>query len=62
MSQKFISPLTPEQIKASQTFSDTKLRQTQEALFIYLINRVNELEAQIAGEPEQRLRVKNLHK
>ena len=40
--------MTPEQIKASQTVSQEKLRQAQDALFLYLLNRVNELETKIA--------------
>lgn len=47
MSQFFSTPLTPEQIKKTQSVSDEKLRAAQDSLFVFLINRVNELETQI---------------
>ena len=47
MSQSFSTPLTPEQIKKTQSVSEEKLREAQDALFVFLINRVNELETQI---------------
>ena len=48
MSQFFATPLTPEQIKKAQSVSEEKIRDAQDALFVFLINRVNELETQIA--------------
>ena len=48
MSQFLATPLTPEQIKKTQSVSEEKLREAQDALFVFLINRVNELETQIA--------------
>ena len=48
MSQSFSTPLTPEQIKKTQSVSEEKLREAQDSLFVFLINRVNELENQIA--------------
>ena len=47
MSQSFSTPLTPEQIKKTQSVSEEKLREAQDSLFVFLINRVNELETQI---------------
>ena len=47
MSQFFATPLTPEQIKKTQSVSEEKIREAQDALFVFLINRVNELETQI---------------
>lgn len=40
--------MTPEQIKKTQSVSEEKLREAQDALFVFLINRVNELETQIS--------------
>ena len=48
MSKFFSTPLTPEQIKKTQSVSEEKIRKAQDALFVFLINRVNELENQIA--------------
>lgn len=48
MSQFFSTPMTPEQIKKTQSVSEEKLRETQDALFVFLINRVNELETQVS--------------
>ncbi|MBR1645483.1 MAG: hypothetical protein IJ774_01990 [Selenomonadaceae bacterium] len=48
MSQFLATPLTPEQIKKTQSVSEEKLREAQDSLFVFLINRVNELETQIA--------------
>ena len=48
MSQFFSTPLTPEQIKKAQSISEEKLREAQDSLFMYLLNRVNELETQVA--------------
>lgn len=41
-------PLTPEQIKKSKAPSDTDVQKAQDALFMYLLNRVAELEEKIA--------------
>lgn len=47
MSQIIKNPLTPKQIEQSKTVSEQKVREAQDALFMYLINRVNELEKQL---------------
>ena len=44
-------PLTAEQIKAQSQPSDEAVRQAQDALFMYLLERVAELEAKL--EPEE---------
>ena len=41
-------PLTQAQLDALQTVSEKQIRQAQDALFMYLIERVNELEAKLA--------------
>lgn len=41
-------PLTPEQIQKSQVPSDADVQKAQDALFMYLLNRVAELEEKIA--------------
>ena len=41
-------PLTQEQREKLSTVSEKQIRQTQDALFMYLIERVNELEAKLA--------------
>ena len=48
MSQSFSTPMTPEQIKKTQSVSEEKLREAQDSLFVFLINRVNELETQVS--------------
>ena len=53
MSQSFSTPLTPEQIKKTQSVSEEKIREAQDALFVFLINRVNELETQTVKSSEQ---------
>ena len=40
-------PLTPEQIKAQSQPSQEDIRQAQDALFMFLIERINELEAKL---------------
>lgn len=64
MSKIFQKPLTPEQIKASQEISGTKIRQAQDALFMFLLNRVAELEAKIQSQPpaevEGKIHLRNL--
>lgn len=40
-------PLTPEQIDAQSKPSEEAVRQAQDALFMYLIGRINELEAKL---------------
>lgn len=53
MSQSLSIPMTPEQIKKSQSVSEEKLREAQDSLFVFLINRVNELETQTVKSSEQ---------
>ena len=45
-------PLTPEQILKRQSPSDKDIRQAQDALFMYLMNRVAELEAKLEPQPQ----------
>ena len=40
-------PLTPEQIKAQSQPSAEDVRRAQDALFIYLLQRVEELESKV---------------
>ena len=40
-------PLTKEQLEKKSTVSDKQIREAQDALFMYLIQRVDELEAKI---------------
>lgn len=40
-------PLTPEQIKAQSQPSDEDVRQAQDALFMYLFERIEELESKV---------------
>ena len=49
-------PLTPEQILKRQSPSDKDIRQAQDALFMYLFNKVAELEAKL--EPPVKSRKK----
>jgi len=47
-------PLSPEQIKAQSQPSAEDVRRAQDALFIYLLQRVEELESKL--EPPKKLR------
>ena len=47
-------PLTPAQLEAIQKPSDDAVRNAQDALFMYLLNRVAELEAKL--DPPKKLR------
>ena len=62
MSKIFRNPMTPEQLKASQTVSDAKIRQAQDSLFMNLLNRVAELESKL--QPSQnsgdKLHIRNI--
>lgn len=40
-------PLTQEQLEKMSTVSEKQIRQAQDNLFMYLINRIDELEAKI---------------
>lgn len=40
-------PLTKEQREKMSTVSDKQIREAQDALFMYLIQRIDELEAKI---------------
>ena len=42
------SPLTQEQIEKLSTVTDKQIRQAQDALFMFLIERITELEAEVA--------------
>lgn len=46
------NPLTKEQLEKISTVSEKQIRQAQDALFMYLIERVNELEAKLAEREE----------
>ena len=60
MSKIFQRPLTPEQLKASQTISDAKILQAQDSLFLYLLNRVAELEAKLDSKNDGKLHIRNI--
>lgn len=45
----FTRPLTPEQQKKRETVSENQIRKAQDALFVYLMNRVEELEKKVEG-------------
>ncbi len=60
MSKIFHTPLTPEQLKASQTISDAKIRQAQDNLFMYLLNRVAELESKLNQQNDGKLHIHNI--
>ncbi|MBR1806474.1 MAG: hypothetical protein IJ774_08835 [Selenomonadaceae bacterium] len=60
MSKIFRNPLTPEQLKASQTISDAKIRQAQDGLFMYLLNRVAELESKLEQQNAGKLHIRNI--
>lgn len=47
MSVVINQPLTPEQREAISKPSADKIREAQDALFVYLLNRVAELEAKL---------------
>ena len=47
MSQIIKNPLTPKQIEQSKTVSEQKVREAQDALFMFLIGRIEELEAKL---------------
>ncbi|MBR2519683.1 MAG: hypothetical protein IKE46_07865 [Selenomonadaceae bacterium] len=53
MSKIIKLPLTPEQMEKMSTVSDKQIREAQDALFMYLINRINELEEKIAPPDEE---------
>lgn len=46
------TPLTKEQLEKLSTVSEKQIRQAQDALFMYLIERVNELEAKLDEREE----------
>jgi len=50
-------PLTPEQIAAMSKPSDEAVRQAQDALFMYLFNKVSELEEKLAPTKKTRKQV-----
>lgn len=50
-------PLTPEQIKAASEPSQKDVRQAQDALFMYLFNKVAELEAKLEPPVKSRKKV-----
>lgn len=45
-------PLTPEQIQQSSEPSQKDVRDAQDALFMYLFNKVAELEAKLEPQPQ----------
>jgi len=53
MSQIKKIPLTPEQIKKRETVSEEKIREAQDALFLFLLQRVDELEKQLNPPDEE---------
>lgn len=60
MSKIFQRPLTPEQLKASQNISDAKILQAQDSLFMFLLNRVAELEAKLDSKNDGKLHIRNI--
>ena len=64
MSKIFRNPMTPEQVKASQTISDAQLRKAQDALFLNLLNRVAQLESKNTSTPSNdtggKLHIRNI--
>lgn len=44
------TPLTQEQLEQMQTVSDKQLREAQDALFMYLINEIEQLKESISGD------------
>lgn len=64
MSKIFQRPLTPEQLKASQTVSDAEIRQAQDSLFMFLLNRVakleNKLQNRTAADTDDKLHIRNI--
>ena len=53
MSQIIKNPLTPEQMKQRETVSAEKIREAQDALFMYLLDRVAALEEKISAAETQ---------